>query len=169
MSMVKLLVVLVIITALLSSAATLFLGWLAWHVWVRPRMDAHWLRMADEVEQRVRAGTLAGAQEFLQPLRSEMQQEIEVAVRQWLPTVRTELQAGLTTAAQDMLPAFRAEVRNGFTEALNLANAGALLDKTARKVVRASSSLVENSLNLLRVRPEERGRDEQKKQPQDQQ
>lgn len=70
--------------------------------------------------------------------------------------------AGVRTAAAETLPAFRDEVRKGFTDAIGALNAGELLDRTARKVVRTGSSLVETGLNLLRTtRPDDRDGNEQ--------
>ena len=77
-----------------------------------------------------------------------------------LPRVQTELTAGLRAAAAESLPAFRDEVRKGFTDAIGALNAGELLDRTARKVVRTGSSLVESGLNLLRATRPNDDRDE---------
>ena len=69
--------------------------------------------------------------------------------------------AGFRDAAAESLPAFREEVRKGFGDAIASLATSELLDRTARKVVRTGSSLVESGLNLLRgARPEDRGDDE---------
>jgi hypothetical protein len=96
----------------------------------------------------VKAGAGAAGQELLEPLRAQVHDGAEAAVIELLPKVRAELTAGFRDAAVGSLPAFREEVRKGFTDALN---ASELLDRTARKVVRTGSSLVESGLNLLRA------------------
>jgi len=146
---------LVVTVALASSLATLALGWLAFQWWVRPQLEAQWAAFADLLEKRVKAGAGAAGQELLEPLRTQVRCGVEDAVTQLLPQVRGELTAGFREAALDSLPAFREEVRKGFTDALTGLNAGDLLDRTARKVVRTGSSLVESGLSLLRPRPED--------------
>ena len=126
------LLILVVATALASSLLTLLLGGLLLRHWLLPRLEA----MSMALEARVKAGADAAAVEML-------------------PQVRAELVAGFREAAMASLPAFREEVRKGFTEALTATNAAELLDRTARKVVRTGSSLVESGLNLLRpARPD---------------
>ncbi|HQC71710.1 MAG TPA: hypothetical protein PLE42_03225 [Candidatus Competibacteraceae bacterium] len=126
------LLILVVATALASSLLTLLLGGLLLRHWLLPRLEA----MSMALEARVKAGADAAAVEML-------------------PQVRAELVAGFREAAIESLPAFREEVRKGFIEALTVTNAAELLDRTARKVVRTGSSLVESGLNLLRpARPD---------------
>lgn len=126
------LLILVAATALASSLLTLLLGGLLLRYWLLPRLEA----LSMVLEARVKTGVNATAAELL-------------------PQVRAELVAGFREAAMESLPAFREEVRKGFTEALTATNAAELLDRTARKVVRTGSSLVESGLNLLRpARPD---------------
>jgi hypothetical protein len=149
------LLVLIIAVALASSLATLALGWLAFQGWVRPQLEAQWAAFADLLERRVKAGAGAAGQELLEPLRTQVRSGVEDAAAELLPQIRRELTTGFRDAATESLPAFREEVRNGFTEALGSLNASDLLDRTARKVVRTGSSLVESGLNLLRPRLED--------------
>lgn len=146
---------LVVTVALASSLATLALGWLAFQWWVRPQLEAQWAAFADLLEKRVKAGAGAAGQELLEPLRTQVRCGVEDAAAELLPQIRGELTTGFRDAALDSLPAFREEVRKGFTDALTGLNAGDLLDRTARKVVRTGSSLVESGLSLLRPRPED--------------
>ena len=146
---------LIVAVALASSLATLALGWLAFQWWVRPQLEAKWVAFADVLEGRVKAGAGTAGQELLEPLRAQVRCGVEDAVTQLLPQIREELTTGFREAATESLPAFREEVRQGFTEALTGLNAGDLLDRTARKVVRTGSSLVESGLNLLRPRPDD--------------
>jgi hypothetical protein len=132
---------LIAVTALASSLCTLALGLVVFQRWVRPQLEAR-------LEARVKAGAGAAGQELLEPLRAQVHDGVEAAVIELLPKVRAELTAGFRDAAVGSLPAFREEVRKGFTDALN---ASELLDRTARKVVRTGSSLVESGLNLLRA------------------
>ena len=149
---------LIVATALLSSLVTLALGWLAFQHGIRPRLEARLTALAEQLEARVKAGAGAAGQDLLEPLRAQVRGGVEDAATDVLPKIRAELTAGFHDAAAESLPAFREEVRKGFTEALN---AGELLDRTARTVVRTGSSLVESGLNLLRgARPDERGDDE---------
>ena len=148
------LLMLVVATALLSSLLTLALGLVLFQRWVRPRLEARLAALAEELEARVKAGAEAAGQELLEPLRARVRGGVEEAAIEALPRVRAELTAGFREAAAEHLPAFREEVRKGFTDALS---AGDLLDRTARKVVRTGSSLMESGLGLLRVaRPEDR-------------
>ncbi len=147
------LLLLVCTTALASSLATLGLIWLVFQRWLRPRLESRLAAFADLLEARVRAGAGAAGQALLEPVRARVQAGVEDAVAGLLPQVRAELTAGVRDAATDSLPAFREEVRAGFTEALS---ASALLDRTARGVVRTGSSLVESGLSLLRPRPDDR-------------
>lgn len=145
---------LIVATALASSLATLGLGWLMFECWLRPRLERRWVAMAEQLEARVKAGVGAAGQELLEPLRAQVRGGVEEAATGLLPQCKAELTAGFRQAATDSLPAFRDEVRKGFTDALS---ASELLDRTARKVVRTGSSLVESGLNLLRAtRPDER-------------
>jgi hypothetical protein len=99
--------------------------------------------LADAVEVRVKAGVYGG---------------VEQGATELLPKVRAELTAGFREAAAEALSAFRDEVRKGFIEALSASD---LLDRTAKKVVRTGSSLMESGLNLLRAtRPDDRGNGE---------
>jgi len=70
------------------------------------------------------------------------------------------LTAGFREAAAESLPAFREEVRKGFAEAIAALATTELLDRTARKVVRTGSSLVESGLSLLRATRPPNERDE---------
>jgi len=145
---------LIVATALISSVVTLALGWLAFQHGIRPRLEARLTALAEQLEARVKAGAGAAGQDLLEPLRAQVRGGVEDAATDVLPKIRAELTAGFRDAAAESLPAFREEVRKGFTEALN---AGQLLDRTARTVVRTGSSLVESGLNLLRpTRPSER-------------
>ncbi len=150
------LLMLIVTVALASSLATLALGWLAFRWWIRPQLETRLAALADLLEARVKAGAGAAGQELLEPLRTAG------ALRGGGRRSRTaaagsgtELTAGFREAATESLPAFREEVRKGFTDALTRLKAGDLLDRTARKVVRTGSSLVESGLNLLRPRPED--------------
>ncbi|MBZ4192983.1 MAG: hypothetical protein LAE24_01560 [Candidatus Contendobacter sp.] len=154
MSMGQLLV-LVIATALLASLLTLVLGWLAFQRWLRPQLETRLAILAEGLEARVKAGAGAAGQDVLEPLRTQVRGGVEDAATTLLPNLRTELAAGFREAAAEMLPAFRDEVRKGFTDALSASD---LLDRTAKKVVRTGSSLMESGFNLLRVtRPNDRG------------
>ena len=149
------LLMLIVASALASSLATLALGWLAFQRWVRPQLEVQLATFADLLEKRVKSGVSAAGQEILEPLRAQVRDGVEEAATALLPQIRAELTAGFREAATDSLPAFREEVRKGFTDALTVLNAGELLDRTARKVVRTGSSLVESGLSLLRSRPED--------------
>jgi hypothetical protein len=149
------LLVLIMATALLASLLTLALGWLAFQRWLRPQLETRLAVLAEGLEARVRAGASAAGQDMLEPLRAQVRGGVEDAAATLLPTVRTELTAGFRDAATEMLPAFREEVRKGFADALSASD---LLDRTAKKVVRTGSSLMESGLNLLRAsRPDDRG------------
>lgn len=149
------LVILVMATALAASLLTLGLGWLAVRRWLQPRLEARLESLAETLEARVKAGASAAGQDLLEPVRAQVYGGVEQAATELLPRIRAELTAGFREAAAAALPAFREEVRKGFTDALNASD---LLDRTAKKVVRTGSSLVESGLNLLRAtRPDERG------------
>jgi hypothetical protein len=139
---------LIAVTALASSLCTLALGLVVFQRWVRPQLETRLEAFTGLLEARVKAGAGAAGQELLEPLRAQVHDGVEAAVIELLPKVRAELTAGFRDAAVGSLPAFREEVRKGFTDALN---ASELLDRTARKVVRTGSSLVESGLNLLRA------------------
>ncbi|HOB60741.1 MAG TPA: hypothetical protein PKI41_01300 [Candidatus Competibacteraceae bacterium] len=145
---------LIVTTALASSLATLALGWLLFERWLRPQLERRWAALAELLEARVKAGAGAAGQELLEPLRAQVRGGVEDAAAGLLPQFKAELTAGFREAATDSLPALRDEVRKGFIDALS---ASELLDRTAKKVVRTGSSLVESGLNLLRAtRPSER-------------
>jgi len=145
---------LIVATALVSSLATLALGWLLFERWLRPQLERRWAALAELLEARVKAGAGAAVQELLEPLRAQVRGGVEDAAAGLLPQFKAELTAGFREAATDSLPALRDEVRKGFIDALS---ASELLDRTAKKVVRTGSSLVESGLNLLRAtRPSER-------------
>ena len=111
--------------------------------------------LAETLEARVKAGVGAAGQDLLEPLRVQVYGGVEQAATELLPKIRAELTAGFQEAAAEALPAFREEVRKGFTDALSASD---LLDRTAKKVVRTGSSLMESGLNLLRAtRPDDRG------------
>lgn len=154
MSMGQLLV-LIVATALLASLSTLALGWLAFQRLIRPQLETRLAVLAEGLEARVRAGAGAAGQDVLEPLRAQVRGGVEDAAVILLPTLRSELTAGFRDAATEMLPTFREEVRKGFTDALSASD---LLDRTAKKVVRTGSSLMESGLNLLRAsRADDRG------------
>ncbi len=145
---------LIVATALVSSLAMLALGWLLFERWLRPQLERRWAALAELLEARVKAGAGAAGQELLEPLRAQVRGGVEDAAAGLLPQFKAELTAGFREAATDSLPALRDEVRKGFIDALS---ASELLDRTAKKVVRTGSSLVESGLNLLRAtRPSER-------------
>jgi hypothetical protein len=149
--------VLIVVAALVSSLCTLALGWVAFQRWVRPRLEARLVALAEVLEARVKAGASAAGQELLEPLRAQVRGGVEEAATELLPRMRAELTAGFREAAAESLPAFREEVRKGFAEAIASLATTELLDRTARKVVRTGSSLVESGLSLLRAtRPNER-------------
>ncbi len=149
------LVILVMATALAASLLTLGLGWLAIRRWLQPQLEARLAALAETLEARVKAGASSAGQDLLEPLRVEVYSGVEQAATELLPKIRAELTAGFQEAAAEALPAFREEVRKGFTDALSASD---LLDRTAKKVVRTGSSLMESGLNLLRAtRPDDRG------------
>lgn len=149
--------ILIIVTALASSVCTLVLGLVAFHRWARPRLEARLAAFAETVETRVKAGAGAAGRELLEPLHAQVRGGVGEAATELLPRVRAELTAGFQEAAAESLPAFREEVRKGFADAIASLATTELLDRTARKVVRTGSSLVESGLNLLRgARPDER-------------
>lgn len=149
------LVILVMATALAASLLTLGLGWLAIRRWLQPQLEARLAALAETLEARVKAGASAAGQDLLAPLRVQVYGGVEQAATELLPKIRAELTAGFQEAAAEALPAFREEVRKGFTDALSASD---LLDRTAKKVVRTGSSLMESGLNLLRAtRPDDRG------------
>ena len=151
------LLMLIVVTALVSSLSTLALGWVAFQKWLRPGLEARLEALAGLLEARVKAGADAAGRDLLEPLRAQVRGGVEDAATALLPGVRADLVTGFREAAAESLPAFREEVRKGFTDAIGALNAGELLDRTARKVVRTGSSLVESGLNLLRAtRPDDR-------------
>ncbi len=153
--------VLIAVAALASSLCTLALGLVIFRYWVRPRLESRLEALAELLEARVKAGARAAGQELMEPLRAQVRGGMEEAAAELLPKVRAELTAGFRDAAAESLPAFREEVRKGFGDAIASLATSELLDRTARKVVRTGSSLVESGLNLLRgARPEDRGDDE---------
>ena len=149
--------VLIIVTALASSLGTLALGLLAFQRWVQPRLEARLAAFAETLEARVKAGAGAAGQELLEPLRAQVRGGVEAAATELLPRIRAELTAGFREATAESLPAFREEVRQGFTDAIASLATTELFGRTAGKVVRTGSSLVETGLSLLRAsRPNER-------------
>ncbi|MBL8247751.1 MAG: hypothetical protein JNK95_05220 [Candidatus Competibacter sp.] len=154
MSSAQLLIV-IAVTALASSLCTLTLGLVVFQRWLRPRLETRLEAFAEVLEARVKAGAGAAGQELLEPLRAQVRGGVEDAASAWLPQARTELTAGLREAAVETLPAFREEVRKGFADAIASLATSELLDRTARKVVRTGSSLMESGLGLLRgARPD---------------
>jgi hypothetical protein len=147
--------IMITITALASSLCTLALGLTLFQRWLRPKLEARLETFADELEARVKTGAGAAGQELLEPLRAQVRGGVEDAASEWLPQARAELTAGLREAAAETLPAFREEVRKGFADAITSLATSELLDRTARKVVRTGSSLMESGLSLLRgARPD---------------
>ena len=53
------LLILVVATALVSSLATLALGWIVFRRWIRPRLETRLEAFAESLEARVRAGASA--------------------------------------------------------------------------------------------------------------
>ncbi len=152
--------VLIVIAALTSSLCTLALGLVAFQRWARPRLEARLAAFAETLEVRVKAGAGVAGRELLEPLRAQVRGGVEEAVTELLPKIRAELTAGFREAAAESLPAFREEVRKGFAEAIAALATTELLDRTARKVVRTGSSLVESGLSLLRATRPPNERDE---------
>ena len=149
--------VLIIVTALTSSLGTLALGLVVFQRWVQPRLEARLAAIAETLEARVKAGAGAAGQELLEPLRMQVRGGVEEAATELLPRIRAELTAGFREAAEESLPAFREEVRKGFAEAIASLATTEILGRTAGKVVRTGSSLVESGLSLLLgARPNER-------------
>lgn len=149
--------VLIAVTALASSLCTLALGLVVFQRWIQPRLEARLLVFAELLEARVKAGAGAAGQELLEPLRVQVRHGLEDAASELLPRFRAEVTAGFRAAAAEILPAFREEVRKGFADAIASLATTELLERTAGKVVRTGSSLVESGLNLLRgARPEDR-------------
>ena len=148
--------VLIIVTALTSSLCTLALGLAVFQRWARPRLEARLAAFAEVLEARVKAGAGAAGQDLLEPLRAQVRGGVEEAATELLPRIRTELTVAFREAAAESLPAFREEVRKGFADAIASLATTELLDRTARKVVRTGSSLMESGLSLLRAtRPNE--------------
>jgi hypothetical protein len=153
--------VVIAVTALASSLCTVALGLMVFQRWFRPRLEARLEEAAGLLEARVKAGAGAAGQALLEPLRAQVRGGMEEAIDELLPKVRAELTAGFREAATEALPAFREEVRKGFADAIASLATTELLDRTAGKVVRTGSLLVESGLNLLRPnRPGNRGDEE---------
>jgi len=145
------LLILIIATALVSSLSTLVLGLFVFQRWIRPRLEMRLAAFAELLEARVKAGANAAGQDLLPLLREQVHGGVEDAATELLPRVRAELTAGFQEAATESLPAFREEVQKGFTHAVTALVTSELLNRTAGKVVRTGSSLVESGLNLLRA------------------
>lgn len=150
------LLILIIATALVSSLFTLVLGLFVFQHWIRPRLETRLAVLAELLEARVQAGAGAAGRDLLPLLREQVRGGVEDAATELLPGLRAELTAGFREAATESLPAFREEVQKGFTQAVTSLVTSELLNRTAGKVVRTGSSLVESGLNLLRaVRPDD--------------
>lgn len=98
---------LIVATALVSSLATLALGWLLFERWLRPQLERRWAALAELLEARVKAGAGAAGQELLEPLRAQVRGGVEDAAAGLLPQFKAELTAGFREAATDSLPALR--------------------------------------------------------------
>ena len=81
--------------------------------------------------------------------------QLEARLAASADVLEARVKAGAAAAATEILPAFREEVRNGFADAIASLATTEMLDRTARKVVRTGSSLMESGLSLLRgARPD---------------
>ncbi len=76
-------------------------------------------------------------------------QRAEILMDEYLLVFKEKLKQGFHEAGKELLPEFKQEVKNGFKEAINEVLGPPLIDETAKKIAKTSTSIIQNSINLL--------------------
>ncbi len=137
------LLVVIIATALLSSAITLGTVWLVFQYIVKPRYEA-------EVKPRLEAQL----DTQLEVLREKVKQGVIDAGVELLPRFREEVRAGFEDAAKGVVPAFRQEAEASFKETLKAMLKGEqVVNKAAQTAAKTGASILGTGLDVLRSSP----------------
>ena len=94
---------LVLTTALATSAATLALAWAAYVLRLRAELDARLLAVQDEFEKRVKAGVLAAGRELLPELRREVSEGFRDVLKESHAAGIAEGTAKIVAGSTDLL------------------------------------------------------------------
>lgn len=79
----------------------------------------------------------------------------EQIVDEYILLFKEKLKQGFYEAGNELLPKFKQEVKEGFKEAINESLGPAIIDETAKKIAKTSTTIIQNSINLLTGRWEE--------------
>jgi hypothetical protein len=130
------------LAAILSSALTVLILWLAG----RGAVDRRLAAAGDEIAARVRDAVEEGAEAVVPKIRDAVRSGIEESVAGAVPTVRSEVAAGVEDGAETVLPRVRAEVRRGVEEAIAAAVTGGIVEKAGEELARKGSSVLNRIL-----------------------
>lgn len=78
-----------------------------------------------------------------------VKKRMENLTDEYIELFRKKLKESFQEAGKELLPAFKEEVKKGFKEAITEALGPNVIDETAKQIAKTSSSLIQNSLNLL--------------------
>jgi hypothetical protein len=107
------LLVLVIVTALLSSVLTIAMLAVIFSLYIMPRFNNQLALLTRQLEEKLDQRIEQAGEQF----REETHRGFSAAVTESLPLFRTELQDGFAETAEAMLPQFRREMVEGFQSA----------------------------------------------------
>ena len=65
------------------------------------------------------------------------------------------MKEGFHEAGKELLPQFKEEVKRGFKEAINESISPSMIEETAKNIAKTSTSIIQNSINLLTGRWED--------------
>lgn len=78
-----------------------------------------------------------------------IKEKMENLTDEYIELFRKKLKESFQEAGKELLPNFKEEVKKGFKEAITEAIGPNVIDETAKQIAKTSSSLIQNSLNLL--------------------
>lgn len=88
-------------------------------------------------------------------VQKRFKHKAEQMIDEYILLFKEKLKQGFYEAGNELLPKFKQEVKDGFKEAINESLGPAIIDETAKKIAKTSSSIIQNSINLLTGRWED--------------
>jgi phosphate/sulfate permease len=87
--------------------------------------------------------------------KKSFKQKAELLIDEYILIFKERLKEGFHEAGKELLPAFKEEVKRGFKEAINESISPSMIEETAKNIAKTSTSIIQNSINLLTGRWED--------------
>ncbi|MFN3603912.1 MAG: hypothetical protein ACK4UJ_04285 [Leptonema sp. (in: bacteria)] len=78
-----------------------------------------------------------------------IKKKMENIIDEYIEVFKIKLKESFQEAGKELLPSFKEEVKKGFKESIKEVLSPNVIDETAKQIAKTSSSLIQNSLNLL--------------------